>query len=242
MQGLDEQGWVVDGRQVRGLVAGTTGPAVVMLPGLGTPEYLCRWARRCARWARVVLLDLPGWRLRDRSCAPTVQGVAEAARRWLELVDAHDVVLVGHSTGATSALLLASRDPGRLHALFLAGTVFDPAARRLPTLALRTLRSLTPRLLPEVPAMAPPLVRAGPRDLVRLVRSALDVRPEQLLPGLGVPTTLATGARDHFGRCRWVRGVAAQAGLPAVVLPGRHNDVFTAPAAVDDALRSALAG
>ncbi len=242
VRGLAERWWVVDGRPVRGFVAGPTGPLVVLLPGLGAPAYLRRWAVRTSAWARVVLLDLPGWSARGPGRAATVAGVASLARRWLDAVDASDVVLVGHSTGALAALLLAADDPVRLRSLFLAGVVFDPPARRLPTLALRCLLSLTPRLLPEVPAMTPALVRAGLPDLTRLVRSALAFRAEDVLPRVRVPTTLAVGRRDRLGRASWVLGLADRDDRPVHVLPGRHNVVFTDPGAVDDALRSSLPG
>lgn len=241
MQGLEARWWEVDGARVRGLVAGSAGPLVVLLPGLGVPEYLTRWARLTARWARVVLLDLPGWGVRDERPRPsTVAGVADATVRWLRTVADEDVVLVGHSTGSTSALLAAVSGTPGVRALFLAGLVFDPPARRLPVLALRCLGAVTPRLLPEVPLMAPPLVRGVGRGLVRHLASALAERPEELLGVTPVPTTLATGAQDRFGKPSWVTAVAAAAGVPTVVLPGRHNCVFTHPWAVDAALRATV--
>src|SRR3954468_12815844 len=108
-------------------VAGGRGgatPEAVFLPGLGAPGYLMPWVRRVASWTRVTVLDLPGWRWgRARHCPPTLDGVAEAAVAWLG-TRRRPVVLVGHSTAAQSAALVADRAPELLAGLVLAGPTF----------------------------------------------------------------------------------------------------------------------
>jgi pimeloyl-ACP methyl ester carboxylesterase len=97
----------VSGRRVRSLEAGwehTSGPLVVVVPGLGALGYLLDTLAGCAAWARSFLLDVPGFGRRGaRACAADVQAVAETVSDWLEEVPDGPVVLAGHSTGAQAA-------------------------------------------------------------------------------------------------------------------------------------------
>ena len=91
------------------------------------PFYVAPWAVEIARWTRVVVVDLPGWRGgRAQSSPPSVAGVAEAAAGWLRETNRRDVVLAGHSSGAQSALRAAQLVPERLRGVVLAGRRSSP--------------------------------------------------------------------------------------------------------------------
>src|SRR3954452_23138767 len=116
-------------------------PEAVSLRGWGAPGYLMPWVRGVASWPRVTVLALPGWRWgRARHCPPTLDGVAEAAVAWLGNCR-RPVVLVGHSTAAQSATLVADRAPELLAGLVLAGPTFEPAVRAVGRLAVRVARN-----------------------------------------------------------------------------------------------------
>jgi pimeloyl-ACP methyl ester carboxylesterase len=119
----------VDGRPVRSLSLGRPSelPEVVLLPGLGAPSELYPWLEQTATWTRGTVLDLPGWRGgRGRSPPSTVAGVGVAAAGWLETRARRDIVLVGHSSGAQSAIRTARLVPGRLVGLVLVGPPWTP--------------------------------------------------------------------------------------------------------------------
>src|SRR5438270_12426229 len=112
---MDERVDVIDGRELRSLVAAParlTAPDVVIVPGLGALGYLTRLAGALAALgARCTLLDLPGFGSRRAlAAAPTVTGVAETTVRWLDRRPAgRPVILVGYSTGAQAAARAARR-------------------------------------------------------------------------------------------------------------------------------------
>ena len=118
--------------QVSAVTAGRTSalPEVVFLPGLGNLSYLDQWVAKSTAWTKITVLDLPGWRHgRASSCPPTIEGIASAATRWLEDNDKRDLILLGHSSGAQSAIRVAVQVPERLTGLVLAGPVCTPDAR-----------------------------------------------------------------------------------------------------------------
>lgn len=233
----------VDGRPVRSLSAGkVTGlPEVVLLPGLGACGYLVPWTRRTAAWTRATLLDLPGWQAgRPPSCPPTVEGVAAAVARWLEVGDRRDVVLLGHSSGAQAVLHAALLVPGRVAGVVLAGPTFDPAARALPRLLVRALTTVPRESLGTAAAAVPWYLRSGGLPLVRFVRSALADRPEDLVPTLEVPVLVLGGRHDGFAPPAWVRRLAGLAGAPCHVLPGAHAAPFPYAAAADALVHGAV--
>src|SRR4051794_11287006 len=102
-------------RGVRSLTTDPAGgglrtPPVVVLPGMGALGYLMPAVHALAgEGLRATLLDLPGFGRRDGlGSRPTVRDVATTAVSWCsQRPDAAPLVLFGHSTGATSALLAA---------------------------------------------------------------------------------------------------------------------------------------
>ena len=216
-------------------------PEVVLIPGLGAPAYLYPWMRLLGRWTRATVLDLPGWRWgRGRSSASTVAAVGAAAAGWLEVTQRHRVVLVGHSSGAQSALRTALAVPDRVVGLVLAGPTLDPRARNPAVLLVRFLDTVAREKLPELPAVLPWYVSSGGLPWLRLVGSVITDRPEDLVAPVQPPVLVLTGDRDRFAPPGWAEHVATLSPAPCFLLPGPHNACFTSPDAADAAVHQAV--
>jgi pimeloyl-ACP methyl ester carboxylesterase len=227
----------VDGRSVRSLTAAPAGPAhrphVVIVPGLGALGYLTRLAEAAAaEGSRCTLLDLPGFGTgRPLATPPTVQGVGELTARWLDLLAGSPVILVGHSSGAQAAARAALLTNTPLVALDLAGPTFAPGQRRLWR-ALPVVAAALRRDSPAELRIVSDYLRGG-RDVLALLRSALDDRPEEALPGVTAPLLLTAGIADSLAPEEWL-GLLAEAAsasptVRVVRLPGSHNNPFTHP-------------
>jgi pimeloyl-ACP methyl ester carboxylesterase len=231
----------VDGRPIRSLSAGQIrdNSEVVLLAGLGAPGYLAPWARETAQWTRASIVDLPGWRAgHAQACRPTLVAIATALAHWLEATERHDVILLGHSTGAQAVLKTAQLVPGLIGGLVLAGPTFDPAARTVPALLRRAIRTL-PREVPgELPVVLPSYIASGGRPLLQLIRSAMADRPEDQVQRLTMPSVVITGQRDGFAPPAWARHLAQLASASYLILPGAHNGCFPHAQDADAALRS----
>ncbi len=242
--GLTEVLTTVDDRPVRSLVAGSRddAPEVVVLPGLGAPGYLAPWALETARWTRVSLLDLPGWRRgRARSCRPTLDDVVTTAGRWLQATGRRDVVLLGHSTGAQAVLRVALQRPDRVAGIVLAGPTFDPAARTVPALLRRAAATIVREEPAELRAVGPSYLGSGLVPLVRFALTALPDRPEDAAGSVTAPVLVLTGEGDRLAPPAWARTLARAASGECVVLPGAHNAPFPHPRLADAAVRQWLA-
>jgi pimeloyl-ACP methyl ester carboxylesterase len=192
--------------QVSTVTAGRTSalPEVVLLPGLGNLSYVEQWVARSSAWTKITVLDLPGWRRgRASSCTPTIEGMASAATRWLEDNDKRDLILLGHSSGAQSAISVALQVPERLTGLVLAGPVWTPDARSV----IRALRRLFPTLKyesrDELPTLTSTVHASGLRAMGRLVRSSLRDQPEAYAVKVRVPAVVFTGERDGLADPEW---------------------------------------
>jgi pimeloyl-ACP methyl ester carboxylesterase len=231
----------VDGRPIRSLSAGQIQDTseVVLLAGLGAPGYLAPWARETAQWTRASIVDLPGWRAgHAQACRPTLVAIATALAHWLEATERHDVILLGHSTGAQAVLKTAQLVPELIGGLVLAGPTFDPAARTVPALLRRAIRTL-PREVPgELPVVLPSYIASGGRPLLQLIRSAMADRPEDQVQRLTMPSVVITGQRDGFAPPAWARHLAQLASASYLILPGAHNGCFPHAQDADAALRS----
>jgi pimeloyl-ACP methyl ester carboxylesterase len=104
-------------------------------------------------------------------------------------------ILIGLSVGAQAAAVAAARTPS-LARLVLVSPTMDPQARSVPRVLGRWLAGgrLEPAgLLSE---QAPEWRRAGPARIARVVRSALAVHIEELLPAIAARVTVVHGERD----------------------------------------------
>jgi pimeloyl-ACP methyl ester carboxylesterase len=215
-------------------------PEIVFVPGLGAPGYLRRWVDRVSRWAPVTVLDLPGWhRGRARRSPPTVAGIADGVIDWLGARAGEPVVLVGHSTAAQSAALVARRAPNRLCGLVLGGAVFDPAMRGWAELVGRFVRTAWHESPGELGAVLPKYLASGLWPLVRLVADGLRWGDRVYGP-VDVPVAVLTGRSDHLAPPTWARELGRRLGAEVCILPGGHNYCYTHPADADAAVRTAV--
>lgn len=212
-----------------------TAPHVVFLPGLGAPGYLRRWARRTAVWAQVEVLDLPGWRGgRATHCAPTLEGIADAAISRLSRRGGETSVVIGHSTGAQSAALVAQQAPHLVAGVVLASPTFDPAMRGWPGLLGRALRTVPHESWGELPAVLPKYLRGGVLPVLSLLRDGLRHGADVYRP-VRPPVLVLAGRHDHLAPPSWADRLARRLGAETAVVPGGHNFCFTHPAASDRA-------
>ena len=231
----------VDGRPIRSLSAGDIrdNPEVILLAGLGAPGYLAPWARESSQWTRASIVDLPGWRAGyAHACPPTLVAMAMTLAHWLEATERHDVILLGHSTGAQAVLKTAQLVPELIRGLVLGGPTLDPDARTMHALLRRAIRTLPREVPAELPVVIPAYIASGGRPLLRLIRSAMADRPEDQVQQLTMPSVVITGRHDGFAPPAWARHLAELASAPYVILPGAHNGCFPHAQAADTALRS----
>jgi pimeloyl-ACP methyl ester carboxylesterase len=152
-------------------------------------------------------------------------GPADLARYGAELADrlaAREPVdlLVGLSVGAQAAAVAAALAPTRLRGLALVSPTVDPAARTAPRLLGRWLaagRRERPGLLA---VQAPDWRAAGAQQLIRVVRSALQVRIEDLLPRVRAELTVVHGDDDAVTSHAYAAALASDLGGRLVVVPG----------------------
>ena len=238
-ESLEEVWFDVAGRTVHGWRASPPtgsrrGGGVVIVPGLGLPQYTFPTARAvAARGLTCTVLDLPGFGS-DRADVTRshIHAVGRAAAEWVvEQPQADVTVLLGHSTGAQAALTtaLAVQEVHRDLALVLAGPTFVPRQRRFLPLAAATLSAYRRDSLREL-VVAPSLAR-GRLGVVDVLRSGMRDNLEARIRGLLLPLTLTAGEADSYAPRWWLDRLASAAGRsPRVVvdvLPGSHNNLFT---------------
>lgn len=217
-----------------------------MHTGIGEPVLLLHGLCGSHRWWRYTV---PALRKRHRVHLPEMvgfggsrgaarqPGIAEMAGlmvRWLDAMRVDQTDFIGHSMGGQVGIHLAARWPDRVRRLVLVSAAGVP-------------RPLTPVKLAELgsellwpPAWGRPsflttiatdAARAGPRTLVRAVRSILadDVRP--LLPRVHVPVLLVWGAHDPLTPMRdgeVMRDLLPEARL-LIIEDAAHNPMADRP-------------
>jgi pimeloyl-ACP methyl ester carboxylesterase len=210
----------------------------VFLPGLGAPGYLRPWVSRTSAWANAEVLDLPGWRGgRATCCEPTIEGIADATIRRLDERAGGPLVLVGHSTGAQAAALVAQRAPHQLAGVVLAGPTFDPSMRGWPGLLGRALRTLPHETPGELAAVLPKFLRGGVVPVLRLLRDGVRQGAAVYQP-LQLPVLVLAGQHDYLAPPSWAARLTRQIGAETAIVAGGHNFCFTHPAAADQATRA----
>lgn len=209
-------------------------PVVVLVPGLGLPQYVFPLAEALSRRAVIcAVLDVPGFAAPGRhGSRPDVTGIGRATAEW---VQAHAVlgplVVFGHSTGAQgaldAALRLQDRQPGL--GLVMAGPTFTPRQRRLPRMAAAAATAYL-RDSPGALVVVPTGLRrsSGVRSVVR---TGMRDAPEERLQDLRVPLTLTAGTADTFAPREWLEQLASAAEKSPTVtvrtLSGSHNNPYT---------------
>jgi pimeloyl-ACP methyl ester carboxylesterase len=239
-RGLQVRWHLAGTRPVRSLVTGRAVdgvPELVVVPGLGALGYLLPLVRACAGWTRVTLLDLPGFGHPTTARLPAdLASVADTLCAWLDDVVDVPVVLLGHSTGAQSALRAARAAPQAVAQLVLAGATFPPRSRSWGALVRATARTVVHERPGELPAVLPYYLR-GRHGLLDLLRTALVDRPEDAVAAVEPPVLVLRGQQDRLSPQDWAADLAARAPRGRLaVLPGAHNFVWTAPDAASRVL------
>jgi pimeloyl-ACP methyl ester carboxylesterase len=128
----------VNGLPTRYLRAGTTGPPLVLLHGVGDSALDWQWAMpTLARTHRVYVPDLPGSGgtiKSDVDYSPAF--FTQFLSAFLDALEVKHVAVIGHSLGGLVGLRLALSEPSRVNAL---GLVASAGLGREVTYALRSL-------------------------------------------------------------------------------------------------------
>jgi 2-hydroxy-6-oxonona-2,4-dienedioate hydrolase len=191
-------------------LAGGSGPAVVLVHGLGvSSRYFAPLARRLQARHTVLAPDLPGY---GRSATPPraldIPPLADALREWLDVVGIPAATLVGNSLGCQIAVDLALRAPDRVPRLVLIGPSMDPGAPSLLRQAVRLGQDALREPIGLTLTAARDYVRMGPRRVVATARFALADPLVGKLERVGQPALVLRGARDPIVSQRWAEEVA----------------------------------
>ena len=221
-------------------------PLVVILPGLGLPQYVFPTAEALSRRGVLcTVLDLPGFAAAGRhGSQPHVHDIGRVAAEWVEAQAlTGPVVVLGHSTGSQAALA-AALSLQKTHTqlrLVMAGPTFTPRQRRLGPLAAATLtayRRDSPAELMVVPTAVRELT-----GVWSVLRSGMRDSPDERLQNLRVPLVLTAGEADSYAPEDWLSRLAAASGSPTVTvrpLPGSHNNPYTHPEELADVVLEAV--
>jgi pimeloyl-ACP methyl ester carboxylesterase len=219
---------------------------VVILPGLGLPQYTFPTAAALARrGVRATVLDLPGFSAAGRhGSRPDVHDIGRVAAEWVEAqAVTGPVVVLGHSTGSQAALAaaLSLQETHRQLGLVMAGPTFTPRQRRLGPLAAATFtayRRDSPAELMVVPTAVRELT-----GVWSVLRSGMRDSPDERLQNLRVPLVLTAGEADSYAPADWLHRLAAASGSATVTvrpLPGSHNNPYTHPEELADVVLEAV--
>ena len=174
-------------------------------------------------------LDLPGHgRSSGLEAPPSVEASADLVLRVAEQLRLRPFVLVGWSSGALAALVLAARRPPVLSGLVLVGAaaewtddVADAEAVREVVRGRRPQFFVDRVLAPAAPADAMRAawmeqVKTDPRVLLGDLLAARGFRADELLPRVEVPTLVVHGTLDRIVPVARARALAG--GIPGARL------------------------
>lgn len=209
-------------------------PPVVLVHGLGMSGYSMRGLMKAlGQHTRVLAPDLPGYGRspQPRSGTLDVTELADAVAAWMRTHDVGPAVLAGHSLGAQVAGQVALRAPELVLGLVLIAPTGDPARPRVRELAGRLLRDA----FREEPALwlvaAVDYVRAGPGQMVALMRQALRQARQQPEQRFTVPLLVVRGQADLVCRQGWCEELVSSVDdARSALVPGAHGVTFTPPA------------
>jgi pimeloyl-ACP methyl ester carboxylesterase len=187
----------IEGHRLHYHIAGH-GPPLVLIHGYGTSGYI--WQRvwpYLAEQYKLVIVDLPGYGRSTYSGVWQLRAMAPLLANLLQHLHLSRVSLLGHSMGGAIAVHLTDYASEMVERLMLVNSAGLPLQANLPTLALRSLRSLLqregggypPRLVLDVLRPHARLLWWGAQEMMRS-----DFRSE--LAGITVPTLILWGGRD----------------------------------------------
>lgn len=245
---------------------GTSGPAVVLLHGVGGNRE--SWGDALAGTGRAIAAagftaiaaDLPGYGHSPSIRPYDMAGLSRAVRALVDWLDADAVALVGHSMGGMAAQELMATSPRGIAALALIGTsaAFGRrdgswqreflAQRLAPLDAGKGMSALAPGLVQgmasplaahDAVARAALLMSGVPEATYRRALAAIvGFDRREALAGLRLPVLCLAGADDRNAPPAVMQQMAACiAGAEYRVLPGvGHLAQMEAPQAVNAAL------
>ena len=185
-------------------------PLVVVVPGLGLPQYVFPTAAALARrGVSCAVLDVPGFAATGRhgSGPRCTRSAGRPPSGSQARALSGPVVVFGHSTGAQGALDAALRlqdtQPGL--GLVMAGPTFTPRQRRFPRMAAAAATAYL-RDSPGALVVVPTALRHAPGCCPSCAPVCVNARGAA--PRLRVHLTLTAGEADTFAP-----GVAPAAGL-----------------------------
>lgn len=253
------------GTRVHYEVAGSGGPTVLLLHGIGSNSRSFRRQLEALSDAYIaVAWDAPGYgRSEDPAAAFSLEDLADDAAALLDHLGVPRAHVLGSSMGGVVAQLLFHRHPRRVASLILADT--NPGSGSLPESErsarvqrrLAALETMTPRQIAE--ARAPTLVSpdAPPELLAEMIDIMAEIRPigyraaaigmgtadlTELLPEIAVPTLVLVGEWDAVTPRETAEMLARQ--IPAArlaVVPGAgHASHQENPVAFNAAVRQFL--
>ncbi len=194
---------------------------------------------------RTLAPDLPGY---GRSPQPRVGslGVHDLARAvlgWMDERGVDSAVLVGHSVGAQVAGEVALIAPDRVRRLVALAPTGDPERPSVLRQALRLLGGVLhePPLLVGIAVVD--YLRAGPGQMVVLMRRAVQRAEQQGDATVQVPLLVVRGSRDEVCTQAWCEQlVASTAGSRLVVVEdSAHGIAYDAPPELVDLLLEEVA-
>ncbi|MGW9403339.1 alpha/beta fold hydrolase [Arthrobacter sp. NPDC055585] len=185
---------------------GTSGPAVVLVHGIGaSSRYFEPLARELSRDHSVHTLELPGHAGLDRPREPlTMAGYGAAVAGALRQAGIDDALLAGHSMGCQVVVEAALADPSLVTSLLLLAPTVNRAERSIAAQGLR----LAQDTLHEKPAVNrivfTDYLRAGPRWYLGTLRRMMDHRMEERLALTKCPVAVISGSRDPIVPRSWL--------------------------------------
>jgi pimeloyl-ACP methyl ester carboxylesterase len=202
---------------------------ILMLRGFRTSDRgLLVLARKFSSY-HLIIPDLPGYgQTQELPGGNTIPAYAEFVDRFCDLLDLHDVTILGHSLGAHVGLAYVARHPRRVKNLVLISPIPRPnmvsravslyyqIGRALPSplehgwltnrKVHQTIRKFVVRT--NDPVLREQIMREGERELkdlrpnvnVENFLSLVSTDPEFYIPHLSVPTLVLAGDLDRLTR------------------------------------------
>lgn len=225
------------------------GEPLVLLHGLsGSSRWWDRNVGALSEHFRVLVPDVIGFgRTRIPLPLPGLGRIAELLAHWMEVVDAPESNLIGHSMGGQIAIHLAALLPHRVNRLVLVDSAGIPRPARPSELFRFATGIAAPARWGDVtffPTILGDALHAGPRTITQALGHILrdDVRP--LLPQIAAPTLIVWGENDRI--CPVQHAYLLRERIPdsrlIVLRRAAHNSMIDRPAEFNQAVLRFLDG
>lgn len=210
---------------------------MALVHGIISSRYLLPTVRELARFTRVLVPDLPGYRRGDRAKEiPDVATQADAVAAAIAAWSARRVTAVGHSIGAEVVVELARRHPSLVDAAVLVGPTGDPEAAGVLGVWMRWMATAVHEPLSFNLLTVAELAAVGPKRMAMLLRRSFTDPTEAKLSDVRCPTLLVRGTRDRVAPQAWLDRMATHIAdaVTVTVADAAHTIVYTHPQEVAD--------